>query len=206
MPSDRSCSHNTSDALPSSQHRFQDQTHARAAILPCGRFRWAGRTNSSALLESSTALRNNMSRVEGWRGRLGDGMSGYRGFLVRGSEPHTILRLHLPLIEPDVRTCDGGLLHVSAGSAPTLKVSRPAQRSLTLRPVCSRGRKSTLSIRGSGGIVTSTGARLLPAGATLAGWESHPLKMDALARRTRTPLGFLRAWPLFKQLIYVPNK
>jgi hypothetical protein len=35
-------------------------------------------------------------------------------------------------------TCDSGLPHPFAGSAPTLNVSRPAQRSLTLRPGCSR--------------------------------------------------------------------
>ena len=39
-------------------------------------------------------------------------------------------------------TDDGGLPHTSAGSAPTLNVSRPARRSLTLRPACSRSRSS----------------------------------------------------------------
>src|ERR1700730_739380 len=29
--------------------------------------------------------------------------------------------------------------------------------------------------------------RLLPAGATVAGWELHPLKIDAFARRTMSP-------------------
>jgi len=38
------------------------------------------------------------------------------------------------------RTCGGGLLHPFAGSAPTLPVSRPARRSLVLRPACSRSR------------------------------------------------------------------
>ena len=36
-------------------------------------------------------------------------------------------------------TC--GLPRFSGGSAPTLPLSRPAQRSLTLRPACSRGRQ-----------------------------------------------------------------
>jgi hypothetical protein len=30
-------------------------------------------------------------------------MSGYRGFPLRGSGPHAVLRFHLPLIEPDVQ-------------------------------------------------------------------------------------------------------
>ena len=42
---------------------------------------------------------------------------------------------------------DGGLPHVSAGSAPTLDVSRPARRSLALRPVGSPHRQATLSRR-----------------------------------------------------------
>jgi len=37
-------------------------------------------------------------------------------------------------------TCDCGLPHPFAGSAPTLPVSRPSRRSLTLRPACSRSR------------------------------------------------------------------
>jgi hypothetical protein len=52
--------------------------------------------------------------------------------------------------------CDGGLPRVSAGSAPTSNVSRPARRSRTLRPACSRGRLAALSIRSFGSIVTST--------------------------------------------------
>ena len=32
--------------------------------------------------------------------------------------------------------------------------------------------------------------RLLPAGATVAGWELHPLKIDTFSRRTLTPLIF----------------
>jgi hypothetical protein len=35
---------------------------------------------------------------------------------------------------------DGGLPRFCGGSAPTSRVSRPARRSLTLRPACSRGR------------------------------------------------------------------
>ena len=55
-------------------------------------------------------------------------------------------------------TCDRGLPHPIAGSAPTLPVSRPARRSLALRPACSRNRLTVLSIRGFGSFVTSTTA------------------------------------------------
>jgi hypothetical protein len=44
------------------------------------------------------------------------------------------------LRSPEV--CDSGLPHPFAGSAPTLAVSRPAQRSRVLRPTCSRHRLS----------------------------------------------------------------
>ena len=51
-----------------------------------------------------------------------------------------------------------GLPRWLAGSAPTLAFSRPAQRSLTLRPACSRDRLAVLSIEGFGDFVTSTAA------------------------------------------------
>src|SRR5262249_45754240 len=54
--------------------------------------------------------------------------------------------------------CDGGLPPDSAGSAPALNVSRPAQRCLPLRPACSRDRLAVLSIEGFGSIITSTAA------------------------------------------------
>src|SRR5260370_22509996 len=54
--------------------------------------------------------------------------------------------------------CDNGLPRVRAGSAPTLNVSRPAERSGLLRPACSRGRLSALSIEGFGDLVTSIAA------------------------------------------------
>ena len=43
-------------------------------------------------------------------------------------------------IESFPGTCDSGLPHPFAGSAPTLPVSRPVRRSLALRPACSRNR------------------------------------------------------------------
>jgi hypothetical protein len=55
-------------------------------------------------------------------------------------------------------SCDRGLPRVSGGSAPTSNVSRPAQRSLTLRPACSRDRLAVLCIDGFGDIITSIAA------------------------------------------------
>jgi hypothetical protein len=55
-------------------------------------------------------------------------------------------------------TCDYGLPHPLARSAPTLAFSRPAQRSHMLRPACSRGRQAALCIEGFGSFVTSTAA------------------------------------------------
>jgi hypothetical protein len=43
-------------------------------------------------------------------------------------------RFLLDPFEPRLVVSDVSLPHVSAGSAPTLNVSRPAQRSLALRP------------------------------------------------------------------------
>ena len=53
---------------------------------------------------------------------------------------------------------DGGLPQMSAGSAPASTFSRPARRSLTLWPACSRSRLATLCIEGSGSFVTSATA------------------------------------------------
>ena len=79
-----------------------------------------------------------------------------------------------------LETCDGGLPHTFAGSAPTFPVSRPARRSLTLRPACSRSRpRRPFAPEASAGSLPPLPLRLLPAGATYAGWELHPLKNDA---------------------------
>src|SRR5712692_9187861 len=81
---------------------------------------------------------------------------------------------------------DGGLPHTFAGSAPTFPVSRPAQRSLTLRPACSRNRpRRSFPSKASTAPLPLPPLRLLPAGATLAGRDLHPLRTNALARRTK---------------------
>jgi hypothetical protein len=83
-------------------------------------------------------------------------------------------------------TRDGGLPHTFAGSAPTLPISRPARRSLTLRPVCSRSRRSDpfhRRLRQYRYLHCRSDCYRLER--PLAGWELHPLKIDAFARRTK---------------------
>ena len=83
-------------------------------------------------------------------------------------------------------TWDSGLPHPFAGSAPTLDVSRPAQRSRMLRPAGSRSRhKRPFPSEASVVLLPPPPLRLLPAGATVAGWELHPRKIDAFPRRTK---------------------
>jgi len=79
-----------------------------------------------------------------------------------------------------------GLPHPSARSAHTLVVSRPAQRSLALRPACSLHRqKRHICLEGSDGFVTSAAAPIATGRSDpVAGWELHPLKSNTLARRT----------------------
>ena len=84
--------------------------------------------------------------------------------------------------------CDGGLPRVSDGSAPTANVSRPARRSLALRPAGSRGRpRRPFPSDASAVSLPPLPLRLLPAGTTGAGWELYPPKIDTLARSTATP-------------------
>ena len=81
---------------------------------------------------------------------------------------------------------DGSLPRINGGSASALPVSRPAQRSLMLRPACSLNRPrrpfSSECFRRIRYLLRPL--RLLPAGATVAGRDSHPLRNGALARRT----------------------
>ena len=80
---------------------------------------------------------------------------------------------------------DSGLPWFTGRSASALHFSRPAQRSLTLRPACSPSRPRRPSTpEASEASSPPPLLRLLPAGATFAGWDSHPLKMCALPRRT----------------------
>jgi hypothetical protein len=92
--------------------------------------------------------------------------------------------------------CDGGLPHVRDGSAPTSNVSRPARRSLALRPAGSRGRpRRPFPSEAPAVSLPPLPLRLLPAGTTVAGWELHPLKIDTFARRTLTPIP-ANSWPI----------
>ena len=102
--------------------------------------------------------------------------------------PRWVLRVFRSVFPENI-----GLPHFSGGSAPTLPVSRPAQRSLTLRPACS------LTPRGGFLLKCFSPVRylleplqVLPAGATVAGRDSHPLETTRLSRRTeKSGLGLL---------------
>ena len=78
-----------------------------------------------------------------------------------------------------------GLPRNSGGSAPALPVSRPAQRSLALRPACSPSRHATLYTEGFNGFVASTAASIVTGRNEPApGRDFHPLWTSAFARRT----------------------
>ncbi len=76
----------------------------------------------------------------------------------------------------------------AGGSASASPVSRPARRSLALRPAWSLNRLTRLvtSECFSRSRYLLQPPRLLPAGATVAGRDSHPLGSGALPRRTAT--------------------
>ena len=78
-----------------------------------------------------------------------------------------------------------GLPHFDFGSASAIRVSRPAQRSLTFRPARSLSPQGTLFWKCfSPGRYLPEPLPVLPAGATEAGWVSHPQKFTALSRHT----------------------
>src|SRR5271166_105781 len=79
-----------------------------------------------------------------------------------------------------------GLPHPIARSASTLVVSRPARRSLRLRPVGLLHRlKRHICLEGSDGFVSSTAAPIATGWSDpVAGWELHPLKINTFPRRT----------------------
>ena len=81
-----------------------------------------------------------------------------------------------------------GLPRNRGGSAPALVFSRPAQRSLTLRPARSPSRLATLYTRGFSSLVASTAALIA------TGWSEPvpvrvcpPLWTSAFSRRTDKP-------------------
>ena len=80
---------------------------------------------------------------------------------------------------------DGSLPRYSGGSASALPVSRPAQRSLALRPAWSLSRpgQPVTPKCFSRSRYLLQPLRLLPAGATVAGRGSHPLRDGAFPRR-----------------------
>ena len=83
------------------------------------------------------------------------------------------------------RPIDIGLPRNSGGLAPALPVSRPAQRSLALRPACSPSRHATLFTEGFNGFVTSTAASIVTGRSEPApGRDFHPLWTSSFSRRT----------------------
>ena len=76
-------------------------------------------------------------------------------------------------------TCDGGLPRISGGSASTSVFSRPAQRSLTLRPACSPSPLQTLYTGGFSRFVASTTAPIA------TGWSDSCRTGFAPAERQR---------------------
>jgi hypothetical protein len=78
-----------------------------------------------------------------------------------------------------------GLPSSNGGSAPALCFSRPAQRSLTLRPACSPSRLRDPYIGGFSGFVSSTAAPIATGWSEPApGRDFHPLWTDTFSRRT----------------------
>ena len=124
-----------------------------------------GTTNLSATPHGPTCP----SRVFGWETSPTAGVS-----RVALDLPVQTCRRHYPGgttgrgdVAPLRETRDGGLPHPLAGSAPTFPVSRPARRSLTLRPACSRSRpRRPFPSKASAVSLPPLPLRLLPAGAT----------------------------------------
>jgi hypothetical protein len=80
----------------------------------------------------------------------------------------------------------GGLPHIPARSATTLDVSRPAQRSLALRPVSSPSRHSDPFVSKASTVSFPPLVASIATGWSdpVAGWELHPLKINTFSRRT----------------------
>src|SRR5450432_3026785 len=73
-----------------------------------------------------------------------------------------------------------GLPRVTVRSAPAIVFSRPAQRSLALRPARSRSRQATLYTEGSDSFVASAAASIATGWSEpVPGRELHPLKSSA---------------------------
>ena len=87
----------------------------------------------------------------------------------------------------------GGLPRNSGGSAPASPFSRPAQRSLALRPACSLSRLATLChrrLRQFRHLHCRSDCFRLER--PVAGWVSHPRKTNTFTRRTEL-LGYFRS-------------
>ena len=128
------------------------------------------------------------SRIPGWRVRATDGASRVAAVSLfthaaasTPAEPVGALVARFPTAV--------SLPRIIGGSASALPVSRPAQRSLTLRPgVLAESPSGDPSSSECFSAIRYLPAplRLLPAGATVAGRDSHPLGHSAFPRRTNT--------------------
>jgi len=99
---------------------------------------------------------------------------------------HAVAITPADLLGPSlVPPSNSGLPPNSAGSASASPFSRPAQRSLALRPACSPSRQWRPSTpEASSSSLPPPTLRLLPAGAIVAGRDSHPLGTCTFSRRT----------------------
>ena len=96
-----------------------------------------------------------------------------------------------PLPTVSLFASGGGLPRLVDGSATTLDISRPAQRSLALRPAWSPGRLAARCLEAFDGFVTSTAAPIATGWSDpVAGWELHPLKKHG--RTASVPQDFTR--------------
>ena len=83
---------------------------------------------------------------------------------------------------------NGGLPRISGGSAPALPFSRPAQRSLLVTAcMLAESLIGPSTLEASAASLPPRPFQLLPAGTTVAGWESHPLRERAFHGALRNP-------------------
>ena len=131
--------------------------------------------------------------------------TGPHGFPVGACTPPTGLPVLLPspssmraAVNTPAEPPGARVVHFPAGgslprgtdrSASALFVSRPARRSLALRPAWSLGRqlRPVPSECFKPCRYLHHSLRLLPAGTTVAGRDSHPLRVGAFPRRTVPP-------------------
>jgi len=126
------------------------------------------------------------SRASGWRPRAATaGVSRVACHLHLADMPSPLPRRDRVGGMSFNSTTTAAFPEIMPGRLPHYGLSRPAQRSLTLRPAHSLSRqKRPVAPEASTISLPPSSLRLLPAGTTVAGRDSNPLKMHAFARRT----------------------